>query len=95
MATATAAKKPQALRVTESSIKKMAGDYPRYMVGPDGEWTELTHRERALIRLSNALPADLLAEFDELLLLRGDAFDEGLAKFHAKLAPRRNELVGW
>ena len=97
MATALATRKPRIRPISPNGpmAKDLAGDFPRYMVGPGDEITELSYFERAMLRFTRALPADLCADFDACLQLRGDAYFEALKAFQAKLAPRRNELVGW
>lgn len=97
MATAAAETKPRRRVIAPNGriAKEMAGDFPRYLVGPGGEVVDLSHAERAMLRFRRLLPSDLTDEFDACLKLKGKAFFDGLKMFEAKLAPRRDELVGW
>lgn len=75
--------------------KEMAGDYPRFVMHPDGTLDELTHQERAFLQFFRCLPADLRPEFSRAMTDDGHPIKERLAEFEAKLAPRRHELTGW
>ena len=79
----------------EASAAEMAGDFPRYMVVDGDKVMELSDSERAMLKFSRALPADLFPDFLACARLKGDAFYRALDAFKAKLEPRRNELVGW
>ncbi|MGH8074949.1 MAG: hypothetical protein ACREO4_12925 [Lysobacter sp.] len=70
--------------------KRLAADYPHFMINEDGSVEELTHQERAILQFYRRLPADLRPEMTKAMTCDGRSFEDRLAEFSTKL-----ESAGW
>ena len=76
--------------------KRLAGDFPRYIQGEDGQIDELNDGERAIMRFFRAIPEDTRPEFVAIMRIKEiEAFKYALVSFQDSLLPRRSEMGDW
>lgn len=73
--------------------RKLAGNFPHFILMEDGSVDQMTHEERAFLRFRRILPDDLRAELDAAFELDGDAKFAALKAFNMHCDARRADIA--